>query len=77
MRLFEAGCLLTFSTFTMSAYTRLGAQSNKYGISIQCSLPEVLRIREIANHYTGLGQTHFSAETKTYFYQKITSRIIF
>ena len=30
-RLFEAGCLLTFPAFTMGAYSRLGAYSNKYG----------------------------------------------
>ena len=30
-RLFEAGCLLYFSTFRMGANSRLGAYSNKYG----------------------------------------------
>ena len=30
-RLFEAGCLLTFSAFRMGAYSRLDAYSNKYG----------------------------------------------
>ena len=30
-RLFEAGRLLTFSAFSVGAYSRLGAYSNKYG----------------------------------------------
>ena len=30
-RLFEVGRLLTFSTFRVGAYSRLGASSNKYG----------------------------------------------
>ena len=30
-RLFEAGCLATFSVFRKGAYSRLGAYSNKYG----------------------------------------------
>ena len=29
-RLFEAGCLLTFSAFRLGAYSRLCAYSNKY-----------------------------------------------
>ena len=29
--LFEAGCLLTFPTYRVSAYSRLGTSSNKYG----------------------------------------------
>ena len=32
-RLIEAGRLLTFSAFRMDAYSRLGAYSNKYGMS--------------------------------------------
>ena len=32
-RLLEAGRLLTFSAFRMGAYSRLGAYSNKYGIT--------------------------------------------
>ena len=32
-RLFEAGRLLTFSTFKMGAYSRMGARSNEYGAS--------------------------------------------
>ena len=30
-RLFETGCLLTFSAFRLGAYSRLCAYSNKYG----------------------------------------------
>ena len=31
VRLFETGCLLTFSAFRLGAYSRLCAYSNKYG----------------------------------------------
>ena len=31
-RLFEAGCLLTFFSFKMGVYPKLGAYSNKYGM---------------------------------------------
>ena len=31
-RLFEAGCLLTFSAFRMGVNSSLGAYSNKYGM---------------------------------------------
>ena len=30
-KLFEAGCLLTFSSFRMGANSKLGPYSNKYG----------------------------------------------
>ena len=30
-RLFETGCLLTFSAFRLGAYSRLCAYSNRYG----------------------------------------------
>ena len=36
-RLFEAGRLLTFSASKKGANSRLGAYSNKYGISSDCS----------------------------------------
>ena len=36
-RLFEAGRLLTFSVAKKGANSRLGAYSNKYGISNYCS----------------------------------------
>ena len=36
-RLFEAGRLLTFSASKKGANSRLGAYSNKYGISNDCS----------------------------------------
>ena len=45
--LFEAGRLLTFSAFRMSAYLRLGAYSNKYGIGVKVDLSNMCLTRLI------------------------------
>jgi len=37
-KLFEAGRFLTFSLFRMGAYSRLGANSNKYGTYVEQAL---------------------------------------
>ena len=37
-KLFEAGCLLTFSSFRMGANSKLDAYSNKYGTYVEQAL---------------------------------------
>ena len=46
-RLFEAGRLFTFSAFRMSAYLRLDAYSNKYGIVVKVDLSNMCLTRLI------------------------------
>ena len=47
--LFEAGRLLTFPTYRVGAYSRLGAQSNKYGIGESKLFSQILIVVNLSS----------------------------